>query len=119
MGVARLGRLIQFVPYPVTTGFTAGIAVVTATLQLKDFLGLSVARMPEEYLERVAALARALPSARWQDVAIGVFTLAILILWPRVTRWEGWHWKGNAELRILEPDNIGEWGATPDLETTR
>lgn len=86
MGVARLGGLIQFVPYPVTTGFTAGIAVVIATLQLKDFLGLSVAGMPEEYLERVAALARALPSARWQDVAIGVFTLAVLILWPRVTR---------------------------------
>src|SRR4051812_12565163 len=45
MGVLRLGGLIQFVPYPVTTGFTAGIAVVIATLQLKDFFGLAVARM--------------------------------------------------------------------------
>ena len=44
MGLARAGGFIEFVPYPVTTGFTAGIAVVIATLQLKDFLGLSVAR---------------------------------------------------------------------------
>src|SRR3954462_5204869 len=74
MGAGRLGSLIQFVPYPVTTGFTAGIAVVIATLQLKDFLGLSVAKMPETYLERVAALARALPILRWQDLASGLLT---------------------------------------------
>ncbi|HYX25022.1 MAG TPA: SulP family inorganic anion transporter, partial [Thermoanaerobaculia bacterium] len=85
MGTGKLGSLIQFVPYPVTTGFTAGIAVVIATLQLKDFLGLTVA-MPETYLEKVAALARALPTLRWQDLAVGLFTLAILMLWPRVTR---------------------------------
>ncbi len=86
MGWARLGRLIQFVPYPVTTGFTAGIAVVIATLQLKDFLGLEVAHMPEHYVERIQALGAALPSARIADAAVGALTLAILIFWPRVTR---------------------------------
>jgi SulP family sulfate permease len=86
MGVIRLGGLIQFVPYPVTTGFTTGIAVVIATLQLKDFLGLTVAHMPELYLERVAALARALPTVQWDDLGVGVFTLALLLLWPRITR---------------------------------
>jgi SulP family sulfate permease len=86
MGAARLGGLIQFVPYPVTTGFTAGIAVVIATLQLKDFFGLTVAKMPDHYLGKVEALAAALPTARWPDLAIGLFTLAVLILWPRVTR---------------------------------
>jgi sulfate permease, SulP family len=86
MGIIRLGGLIQFVPYPVTTGFTTGIAVVIATLQLKDFLGLNVARMPEHYLERVAALARALPTVQWDDLLIGAFTLALLLLWPRITR---------------------------------
>ncbi|HTQ81622.1 MAG TPA: C4-dicarboxylic acid transporter DauA [Thermoanaerobaculia bacterium] len=85
MGAIRLGSLIQFVPYPVTTGFTAGIAVVIATLQLKDFLGLSVAKMPETYAEKVLALGRALPSWRGPDCAIGLFTLAVLLLWPRVT----------------------------------
>src|SRR5499426_520025 len=56
MGLARLGRLMTFIPHPVTTGFTAGIAVVIATLQLKDVLGLRPAANPEHYLERVATL---------------------------------------------------------------
>jgi SulP family sulfate permease len=85
-GAARLGRLIQFVPYPVTTGFTAGIGVVIATLQLKDFLGLRVAHMPEHYFEKVEALVTAVPTAHLPDVAIGVGTLAILILLPHLTR---------------------------------
>jgi SulP family sulfate permease len=86
MGVARMGQLIEFVPYPVTTGFTAGIAVVIGTLQLKDFLGLSVATMPEHYLDRLVALALALPTLRVPDLAVGVLTLALLLLWPRFTR---------------------------------
>ncbi|MGE0455898.1 MAG: C4-dicarboxylic acid transporter DauA [Vicinamibacteria bacterium] len=85
LGLLRLGRLIQFVPYPVTTGFTAGIAVVIATLQLKDLLGLAVSKMPEHFPERVVALARALPSARLGELTIGGLTLAVLLLWPRVT----------------------------------
>lgn len=86
MGIARFGRLMQFVPYPVVSGFTAGIAVVIALLQLKDFLGLTVAKMPEHTPERVVALGRALPSARWQDVLIGALTLAVLVLWPKLTQ---------------------------------
>jgi SulP family sulfate permease len=86
MGMARLGRLIQFIPYPVTTGFTAGIGVVIATLQLKDFLGLSPASSPEHFPEKVLALARAMPTARWQDLSIGAFTLALLVAWPRITK---------------------------------
>lgn len=86
MGAARLGRLMSFVPYPVTTGFTAGIGVVIATLQLKDFLGLRVDHMPEHYFGKIEALAAALPTARIPDLAIGAGTLAILIAWPRITR---------------------------------
>src|SRR5580698_9692837 len=86
LGWARMGRLIQFVPYPVTTGFTAGIGVVIATLQLKDFLGLRVPRMPEHYFEKVSALATALPTTQAPDLAVGLGTLAILLLWPRVTK---------------------------------
>ena len=56
MGVMRLGRLIEFIPHPVTTGFTAGIASVIATLQMKDVLGLPIAKMPDGYLEKLAAL---------------------------------------------------------------
>jgi SulP family sulfate permease len=86
MGAARMGRLIEFVPYPVTTGFTAGIAVVIATLQLKDLLGLTVATAPEHYLDRLAALVHALPTLRAADLSMGAATLLILMAWPRLTR---------------------------------
>lgn len=86
MGLARFGRLIEFVPHPVTSGFTAGIALVIAILQLKDLLGLDTGALPEHFLERVAVLARSLPSARLDDLAIGALTLAMLLLWPRLTR---------------------------------
>lgn len=85
-GMAGLGRLIEFIPYPVTTGFTSGIAVVIATLQVKDFLGLSIAHMPDHYLAKVGAIVSALPTARPGDIAIGVFTLLLLIGLPRITR---------------------------------
>jgi sulfate permease, SulP family len=84
-GFARLGRLVQFVPHPVTTGFTAGIAVVIATLQVKDFFGLDPVPA-EHYWERVAALAEALPGFHWADAAVGALTLAVLIVWPKITR---------------------------------
>lgn len=85
MGAAGMGRFIEFVPYPVTTGFTAGIAVVIGTLQIKDLLGLSAGKLPEHYLDKLGVLGAALPTARWPDFAIGAFTLAVLILWPRLT----------------------------------
>jgi sulfate permease, SulP family len=85
MGVFRLGRLIEFIPYPVTTGFTAGIALVIATIQIKDFLGLDV-QMPDHYIDRVGSLYEALPSAHWGDATIGALTLAILVIWPRLTK---------------------------------
>lgn len=86
MGVARMGRLIQYIPHPVTTGFTAGIAVVIATLQLKDFFGLEVAEMPEKFLEKVMALLESAPSFSSAEFAVGFATLAILILWPRLNK---------------------------------
>lgn len=83
MGVARLGRLIQFIPHPVTTGFTAGIAVVIATLQLKDVFGLPIAVMPETYLEKLLALWHAKAHASWGEFAVACGTLLILIVLPR------------------------------------
>ncbi len=86
LGALRLGQLISFIPYPVTTGFTAGIALVIGVLQVRDFLGLTTGAMPEHFPERVAVLVRALPTARWQELLVGVFTLAVLLGWTRVTR---------------------------------
>ena len=84
MGFSGLGRLIQFIPYPVVVGFTSGIAVVLATLQVKDFMGLRMGPMPEHYVEKVVAIARALPTFNHADLAIGAFTLFVLTFWSRV-----------------------------------
>jgi SulP family sulfate permease len=83
MALLRLGRLIRFVPYPVTTGFTAGIAVVIATLQVQGFLGLEVDALGAEahWGERVVALARALPTTQPADALVGALTLGLLAAW--------------------------------------
>ncbi|MBM4369167.1 MAG: C4-dicarboxylic acid transporter DauA [Deltaproteobacteria bacterium] len=85
LGIARMGQLIQWIPHPVTTGFTAGIGMVIATLQLKDFLGLDTGPMPDHYIERVGALAQALPTLSLPDLGIGALTLFVLLYWPRIT----------------------------------
>jgi sulfate permease, SulP family len=81
----RLGRTIQFMPYPVTMGFTAGIAIVIATLQVQGLLDLHLAPLAPEagFVQRAAAIARALPTASWSDALVGGVTLATLGLWPR------------------------------------
>jgi sulfate permease, SulP family len=84
MGLARFGKLIQFIPHPVTTGFTAGIATVIATLQLKDALALRIPHMPETYLEKVRALWHARGTLAWPDLVVTVLTLALLLLLPRL-----------------------------------
>jgi sulfate permease, SulP family len=86
LAVSGLGKLIELVPYPVTTGFTAGIGIVIAILQVRDALGLTVAAWPESALEKAVELARALPTARAADAGIAALTLAILLLWPRVQK---------------------------------
>jgi SulP family sulfate permease len=83
MGVGKLGRLIEIVPYPVTVGFTAGIGVVIGTFQIKDFLGLNIESMSGHYLDKLSALVLALPSLNRQETLIGALTLAVLLIWPR------------------------------------
>ncbi|WP_165667209.1 C4-dicarboxylic acid transporter DauA [Metapseudomonas otitidis] len=83
MGLGRLGRLIQFIPYPVILGFTAGIGIVIATLQVKDLFGLSLPYTPQHYLEQVELLALALPGAHLGDTLVAMVCLAVLLVWPR------------------------------------
>lgn len=85
MGLMRLGSLIQFIPHPVTTGFTAGIAVTIAVLQLGDLLGLGPLE-GERIWDRFADLIDRSPQAKWPDIAVGLFTLALLALFPRWTK---------------------------------
>jgi SulP family sulfate permease len=86
MGLLRLGRFIQYVPHPVTTGFTAGIATVIATMQVKDLFGLTLATEPEHYVERVIVMFEARHTASFVELAIGALTFGLLLGLPRVTR---------------------------------
>ena len=91
MGLFRFGAMIKFIPYPVTTGFTAGIAVTIVASQLKDFLGLSLidstgapASIPPDFVPKLQLLARHIDTVNWHATAIGVGSLAILIVLRRL-----------------------------------
>ena len=84
MAVMRLGRFIEYIPESVTLGFTGGIAVVIATLQVKDFFGLSVETMPEHYWDKLAVLAQSFPALDSMSALVAVVTLAVMLLWPRL-----------------------------------
>lgn len=86
LGLARLGTLIQFIPHPVTTGFTTGIATVIATLQIKDVFGLATGPLPDHYTDKLLTLWQARHSARWSEFAVALGTLALLIGVPRLTK---------------------------------
>lgn len=85
-GLLRLGKLIEFIPHPVTTGFTAGIAIVIATLQVKDLFGLRLSGSPEHFFERIEAMWQARATAAWPELAIGLTTLVLLLGLPRLTK---------------------------------
>ena len=78
-GVLRLGQMIKYIPHPVVTGFTAGIAVIIASSQVKDFLGLTIDKVPADFLPKWQAYLGALPSASWAAIGVGVGALAIII----------------------------------------
>lgn len=84
MGLLKFGSLIKFIPYTITTGFTAGIAVTIAVGQLKDFFGLTY---PEglvliETVEKAEAVIHNIGTFNWQAFLVGMICLVILIVWP-------------------------------------
>jgi SulP family sulfate permease len=85
MGLARLGRLMQFVPHPVTTGFTAGIAVVIAMFQLKDIMGVKPPRT-EGTVEYLDAIWNVRATTNYWDVGIAVTTVVLLLVLPKILR---------------------------------
>lgn len=84
MGVFRLGNLIKFIPYTITTGFTSGIAITILVGQIKDFLGLTVVTEEPliETMEKLKAVFEFIGTINWQAVIVGVVCLVILIVWP-------------------------------------
>jgi len=80
LGLARLGTMIKYIPYPVITGFTAGIALIIASSQIKEFLGLPIEKLPADFIGQWGAYLQALTSVHLQTVVLGLSSLALLIV---------------------------------------
>lgn len=80
----RMGRLIIYIPIEVTQGFTLGIGILIATLQLKDFFGMQIESMPGEFYDKVVVLAENLPKLNWADTTVGLVSLIVVFGWPKL-----------------------------------
>lgn len=85
MGLARLGSIIKFIPYPVVVGFTSGIAVIIFTSQINDLLGLGLTSLPADFIEKLAVILGNIGNINVYELAIGLSVIAFMILWPKVT----------------------------------
>jgi len=86
MGLLQFGSAIKFIPYPVTVGFTCGIAVLIATTQVRDLLGLEMPPPPAEFHEKIIAYASHISTINPHSVGLAAAAFAIILFWPRVTR---------------------------------
>jgi SulP family sulfate permease len=86
MGFTGLGAAVKYIPRPVIIGFTNGIALLIASTQIKDFLGLSTPSVPSEFVSRMKMLVHYGGSMRWQTVVVAASSLAIILFWPRLTK---------------------------------
>lgn len=88
MGLLRLGSLIKFIPYTITTGFTSGIAITIVVGQIKDFLGLHIVTEEPlvETVDKIKGIVRFIGTVNWQAVIVGVVCLAILIIFPYLNK---------------------------------
>ncbi len=85
MGLARLGTIIKFIPWPVTSGFTTGIAVSLMATQIADISGLSsIGAIPREFTEKMGWIFEHITQVNMPTLAIGVFSLAGILLWPKL-----------------------------------
>jgi SulP family sulfate permease len=86
LGVAKLGGAIKFIPQPVITGFTSGIAVIIFSSQVKDLLGLTMGAVPAPFVEKWQAYAEHLSSTNWYAAGTAAFAMAILVVWPKINK---------------------------------
>lgn len=86
MGLLRMGSMIKFIPYTITTGFTAGIAVTIIIGQLKDFMGLTFEGAPITTMEKLTEVTASIGTINYHALAVGLVALAILMFWPKVSQ---------------------------------
>lgn len=85
MGFMRLGAVIRFVPYPVTVGFTSGIALIIAASQIRDAFGLNMETVPADFIQKLQAYSAQLETLNPWALAVCVATIVIVRLWPRIS----------------------------------
>lgn len=86
MGLLHFGSLIKYIPYTITTGFTAGIAIGIFAGQIKDFLGLSIDKQPSEFIEKMEKIFKNIDTVSRDTIIIGVISLVILIIMPKLSK---------------------------------
>ena len=86
MGAARMGTMIKFIPYPVTMGFTSGIAVLIFSTQIKDFFGLHIDKVPSEFVPKMRVLAENVGTTHWPTFLLAALSLGVILFWPK--KWQ-------------------------------
>lgn len=86
MGALKLGSVIKFIPYPITTGFTSGIAVTIFSSQIKDFFGLNIGDVPAEFIEKWKVYFEGFNTISIETTIVGIISLAIIVLWPKINK---------------------------------
>jgi SulP family sulfate permease len=83
-GLLHLGTIIKYIPYPIVVGFTSGIALTIFTTQIKDLFGLTMASVPSDFIEKWIAYVGAFPTIDSWSAGVGVLSVAIIALWPKI-----------------------------------
>ena len=104
MGFARLGTMIKYIPYPVTAGFTSGIAILIFSTQVKDFCGLSIDKVPPDFFPKMKSLIEHAGTFQWQTLLLATVSLGLIKLWPG--KW-GRHVPGSIIALILGTAAVG------------
>jgi SulP family sulfate permease len=86
LGLARLGGIIKYIPYPVITGFTSGIAIIIFSSQVKDLLGLQTGTLPGDFLGKWAEYGRHLDTVNWAAVGLSALCVGLIVWWPKAWR---------------------------------
>lgn len=86
LGVFKLGGLIKYIPYPIITGFTSGIALTIFASQIKDFFGMGIGALPPDFIGKCVMYAQNITTVHWIPLGIGVISLLIILFWPKVSK---------------------------------
>ena len=85
-GILHLGTIIKYIPYPIVVGFTSGIALTIFTTQIKDLFGLTMESVPSDFIEKWIAYVGFFPTIDWWSAGVGVLSVAVIALWPKISR---------------------------------